>query len=95
MIEVDKVVAVDGIISSGDALAMMPVALQNKILLMASGPNATEITGANCNRDTFRVDLPNLVTIKSVFPALSDNGKNQRWTCFRRPMRGASMPTSR
>ncbi len=79
MIEVDKVVAVDGIISSGDALAMMPVALQNKILLMASGPNATEITGANCNRYTFRVDLPNLVTIKSVFPALSDNGKNQRW----------------
>ena len=79
MIEVDKVVAVDGIISSGDALAMMPVALQHKILLMASGPNATEITGANCNRYTFRVDLPNLVTIKTIFPYLSDSGKNDKW----------------
>jgi branched-chain amino acid transport system substrate-binding protein len=79
MIEVDKVIAVDGVISSGDALAMMPVAEQHKILLMNSGPNATEITGAKCNRYTFRVDLPNLVTIKTVFPFLSDNGKNDRW----------------
>ena len=39
-IEVDKFVAIDGGISRGDILAMMPVALQNKILLMASGPNA-------------------------------------------------------
>ena len=37
MIEVDKVIAVDGFISSGNTLAAMPVAEQNKILLMASG----------------------------------------------------------
>jgi branched-chain amino acid transport system substrate-binding protein len=79
MIEVDKVVAIDGGISSGDILAMMPVALQNKILLMASGPNATEITGKACNRYTFRVDLPSHVTVRAIFPALSDNGKNKRW----------------
>jgi branched-chain amino acid transport system substrate-binding protein len=79
MIEVDKVVAIDGGISSGDILAMMPVALQNKILLMASGPNATEITGKACNRYTFRVDLPSHVTVRTIFPTLSDNGKNKRW----------------
>ena len=79
MIEVDKVVAIDGGISSGDILAMMSVALQNKILLMASGPNATEITGKDCNRYTFRVDLPSHVTVRTIFPSLSDNGKNKRW----------------
>jgi branched-chain amino acid transport system substrate-binding protein len=79
MIEVEKVVAVDGFINSGNTLAAIPVTEQNKILLMASGPNATEITGAKCSRYTFRVDLPNLVTIKTVFPYLSDNGKNKRW----------------
>jgi len=79
MIEVDKVVAIDGGISSGDILAMMPVALQSKILLMASGPNATEITGKDCNRYTFRVDLPSHVTVRAIFPSLSDNGKNKRW----------------
>ncbi|MGD0972708.1 MAG: ABC transporter substrate-binding protein [Candidatus Korobacteraceae bacterium] len=79
MIEVDKVVAIDGGISSGDILAMMPVALQNKILLMASGPNATEITGKDCNRYTFRVDLPSHVTVRTIYASLSDNGKNKRW----------------
>ena len=79
MIEVDKVVAIDGGISSGDILAMMPVALQNKILLMASGPNATEITGKDCNRYTFRVDLPSHVTVRAIFPSLSEDGKNKRW----------------
>ena len=79
MVEVDKVVAIDGGISSGDILAMMPVALQNKILLMASGPNATEITGKDCNRYTFRVDLPSHVTVRTIYPSLSANGKNKRW----------------
>lgn len=79
MVEVDKVVAIDGGISSGDILAMMPVALQNKILLMASGPNATEITGKDCNRYTFRVDLPSHVTVRTIFPSLSQNGKDKRW----------------
>ena len=79
MVEVDKVVAIDGGISSGDILAMMPVALQNKILLMASGPNATEITGKDCNRYTFRVDLPSHVTVRAIYPSLSENGNNKRW----------------
>jgi branched-chain amino acid transport system substrate-binding protein len=79
MIHEDKVVAVDGGINSGDVLAMMPIALRNKILFMASGPNATEITGKSCNRYTFRVDLPNHVTVRAVFPSLWEGGKNKRW----------------
>ncbi len=79
LIEEDKVVAVDGGISSGDVLAMMPIALRSKVLFMASGPNATEITGKSCNRYTFRVDLPNHVTVQSVFPSLWQGGKNERW----------------
>lgn len=71
LIEQEKVVAVQGGISSGNALAIMPLALRQKILLMATGPNATEITGKDCNRYTFRVDLPNRVTVRSVYPMLS------------------------
>lgn len=79
LIEENKVVAVQGGISSGDVLAMMPIAERNKILLMASGPNATQITGKDCNRYTFRVDLPNRVTVRTVLPSLWDHGKNRRW----------------
>ena len=50
LIEEEKVVAIQGGVSSGDVLAIMPVAEQAKMLLMASGPNATEITGKNCNK---------------------------------------------
>jgi branched-chain amino acid transport system substrate-binding protein len=42
---------------------------------MATGPNATEITGKNCNRYTFRVDLPNKVTVNTVYPSLKEHGK--------------------
>lgn len=79
LIEENKVVAVQGGISSGNVLAMMPIAEQEKILLLASDPNATEITGKNCSRYTFRVDLPNRVTVRTVLPSLWDHGKNKRW----------------
>ena len=75
LIEEEKVVAIQGGVSSGDVLAIMPVAEQAKMLLMASGPNATEITGKNCNKYTFRVDLPNKVTVQSVYPQLKERGK--------------------
>ncbi len=67
---------VQGGISSGDILACMPVAARTQTPLMASGPNATQITGAECNRYTFRVDLPNYVTVRTVYPHLSEAGKN-------------------
>jgi branched-chain amino acid transport system substrate-binding protein len=76
LIEEEKVVAVQGGVSSGDVLAIMPLASRQKILLMATGPNATEITGKDCNRYTFRVDLPNRVTVRSTYPMLSALGKD-------------------
>lgn len=75
LIEEEKVAAVQGGVSSGDVLAIMPVAEQAKMLLMATSPNATEITGKNCNKYTFRVDLPNKVTVQSVYPHLKERGK--------------------
>ena len=75
LVEEEKVVAVQGGISSGDVLAIMPIAQRAKTLLMATGPNATEITGKNCNRYTFRIDLPNKVTVNTVYPTLKQHGK--------------------
>jgi branched-chain amino acid transport system substrate-binding protein len=75
LLEEEKVVAVQGGISSGDVLAIMPIAERAKTLLIATGPNATEITGKNCNRYTFRVDLPNKVTVQTVYPSLKEHGK--------------------
>jgi branched-chain amino acid transport system substrate-binding protein len=75
LLDEEKVVAVQGGVSSGDVLAIMPVAERAQTLLMASGPNATEITGKNCSKYTFRVDLPNKVTVNSVYPLLKGRGK--------------------
>jgi branched-chain amino acid transport system substrate-binding protein len=75
LLEEEKVAAIQGGVSSGDVLAIMPVAEQAKTLLMATGPNATEITGKNCNKYTFRIDLPNKVTVQSVYPRLKEHGK--------------------
>ncbi len=76
LIQEKKVVAVQGGISSGDVLAVMPVAERSQTLFMASGPNASQITGAKCSKHTFRVDLPNHATVRSVYPSLSQHGKN-------------------
>jgi branched-chain amino acid transport system substrate-binding protein len=76
LVEKEHVAAVQGGVSSGDILACMPVAERTKTLLMASGPNASEITGNKCNRYTFRVDLPNYATVRAVYPYLADKGKN-------------------
>ncbi|AWN15870.1 ABC transporter substrate-binding protein [Salinisphaera sp. LB1] len=76
LIEQDHVVGVTGGISSGDILAVMPIAERSKTPLIATGPNATEITGAKCNHYTFRVDLPNYTTTRTIYPSLAKNGKN-------------------
>lgn len=76
LIEENKVVAISGGVNSGDVLAVMPVVERAKTLFMATGPNATEITGKDCKRFTFRIDLPNHVTVKSVYPYLEKHGKN-------------------
>ena len=74
-IEEEKVVASRVAYRAATCLAIMPIAERAKILLMATGPNATEITGKNCNHYTFRVDLPNKVTVNTVYPSLKEHGK--------------------
>src|ERR1700742_601946 len=72
LLEEEKGVAIQGGVSSGDVLAIMPVAEQAKKLLMDTGANATETTGKNCTKNTFRVALPNTVPVKSVYPRLQE-----------------------
>ncbi|MFG1265143.1 MULTISPECIES: ABC transporter substrate-binding protein [Xanthobacter] len=62
-----KVAGVVGGNSSAAVLAMMSVAQREKVPLIAAGAAAREITGANCNRYTFRTQAPALVQLKSVF----------------------------
>ena len=76
LIEQDHVVGVTGGISSGDMLAVMPIAERSKTPLIVTGANATQITGKNCNAYSFRVDLPNYTTTRTVYPALKKYGKN-------------------
>lgn len=76
LVEQDHVIGVTGGISSGDILAVMPIAQRSQTPLIATGPNATQITGAKCNRYTFRVELPNYTTTRTVYPSLAEDGKN-------------------
>jgi branched-chain amino acid transport system substrate-binding protein len=76
LVEQDHVVGVTGGISSGDMLAVMPIAKRSQTPLIVTGANATQITGADCNRYTFRVDLPNYTTTRTVYPSLTKHGKN-------------------
>jgi branched-chain amino acid transport system substrate-binding protein len=76
LIEENKVAAIQGGVSSADVLAAMPLAERSKTLFIATGPNATEITGKDCKRLTFRIDLPNHVTVQTVYPLLEQHGKN-------------------
>ena len=55
------------------------------MLLMATGPNATEITGKNCNKYTFRSWMPNKVTVQSVYPQLKERGRNGIYRSRRMP----------
>ena len=69
LIKEDKVVAVVGGNYSSSALAMMSVADREKIPLILTGAAASEITGKNCNRYTFRTQatVPNaLMVLDSV-----------------------------
>lgn len=71
----DKVVAVVGGNYSSSALAMMSVANREKIPLILPGAAASEITGKDCNRYTFRTQATVPVQIAGVMPYLSKIGK--------------------
>ncbi|MDS1136192.1 ABC transporter substrate-binding protein [Nitratireductor indicus] len=67
-----KVVGVVGGNSSAATLAMMSVAEREKLPFISAGSAASEVTGANCNRYTFRAQAPVPVQVSAVFNELKD-----------------------
>jgi branched-chain amino acid transport system substrate-binding protein len=75
LIDENKVVAVVGGNYSSSALAMMSVAAREKIPLILPGAAASEITGKNCNRYTFRTQATVPVQMRGLMPFVSELGK--------------------
>lgn len=75
LIDENKVVAVVGGNYSSSALAMMSVAAREKIPLILPGAAASEITGKNCNRYTFRTQATVPVQIRGLMPYVAELGK--------------------
>ncbi|WP_233834980.1 ABC transporter substrate-binding protein [Paraburkholderia sp. ZP32-5] len=75
LVDENKVVAVVGGNYSSSALAMMSVANRAKIPLILPGAAASEITGKDCSRYTFRTQATVPVQIAGVMPYLSQIGK--------------------
>lgn len=75
LINEDKVVAVVGGNYSSSALAMMSVADREKIPLILTGAAASEITGKNCNRYTFRTQATVPVQTHGLMPYVAQFGK--------------------
>lgn len=75
LIDENKVVAVIGGNYSSSALAMMSVANREKIPLILTGAAASEITGKNCSRYTFRTQATVPVQMRGLMPYASQSGK--------------------
>ncbi|MGH7041265.1 MAG: ABC transporter substrate-binding protein, partial [Acetobacteraceae bacterium] len=75
LVREEKVVAVVGGSLSSDALAEEATAGQLKIPYVCNNAAATEITGKNCNRFTFRLNTPVQVQARMFMPFLSGLGK--------------------
>lgn len=75
LVDENKVVAVVGGNYSSSALAMMSVANREKIPLILTGAAASEITGKNCSRYTFRTQATVPVQMVGLMPYVSELGK--------------------
>ena len=75
LIDENKVVAIVGGNYSSSALAMMSVAAREKIPLILPGAAASEITGKNCNRYTFRTQATVPVQMRGLMPYVAELGK--------------------
>ncbi len=75
LIDENKVVAVVGGNYSSSALAMMSVATREKIPLILTGAAASEITGKNCSRYTFRTQATVPVQMRGLMPFVTSIGK--------------------
>lgn len=77
LVQENKVVAVLGGSLSSNALAEEATAAQLKIPFICDNAAATEISGKNCNRFTFRLNTPVAVQQKMITPYALQYGK--RW----------------
>ena len=75
LIDETKVVAVVGGNYSSSALAMMSVAARSKIPLILPGAAASEITGKDCSRYTFRTQATVPVQMRGLMPFVLETGK--------------------
>jgi branched-chain amino acid transport system substrate-binding protein len=77
LVQENKVCAILGGSLSSNALAEEATAAELKIPLVIDNAAATEITGKNCNRYSFRLNTPVLVQSRMLAPYALKNGK--RW----------------
>src|SRR3978361_1247421 len=77
LVQENKVVAILGGSLSSNALAEEATAAQLKIPFVCDNAAATEITGKNCNRYTFRLNTPVVVQSRMLAPFALNYGK--RW----------------
>src|ERR1700761_6310555 len=77
LVQENKVCAILGGSLSSNALAEEATAAQLKIPFVCDNAAATEITGKNCNRYTFRLNTPVLVQSRMLAPFALTYGK--RW----------------
>ncbi|CCE04396.1 Extracellular ligand-binding receptor precursor [Bradyrhizobium sp. STM 3843] len=75
LVDESKVVAVVGGNYSSSALAMMSVANREKVPLILTGAAASEITGKNCSKYTFRTQATVPVQMQGLMPYVSSIGK--------------------
>ena len=75
LVQENKVCAILGGSLSSNALAMEATAAQLKIPFVCDNAAATEISGKNCNRYTFRLNTPVLVQSRMLAPFALTYGK--------------------
>jgi len=75
LVQENKVCAILGGSLSSNALAEEAMAAELKIPLVIDNAAATEITGKNCNKYTFRINTPVLVQSRMIAPYALNYGK--------------------
>ena len=75
LVQENKVAAILGGSLSSNALAEEATAAQLKIPFVCDNAAATEITGKNCNRYTFRLNTPVAVQSRMLAPYALNYGK--------------------
>jgi branched-chain amino acid transport system substrate-binding protein len=79
LIERDKVVAIEGFVSSASALAVGDEAQRAKILMINAGANSDEIRSNRCHRYVFSTEGCNTQYVSAIGTWLINSRKVNRW----------------